>query len=145
MKASHLRIPFSYDVDAVSTATGLECLDESLADQGGKDEADINTLVKRFGITGTVPVLDRVPLDSDFVGNVDYHSALNALIEADNAFMELPADLRTRFNHNAGDFVKFCSDEANRDELIKLGLVPKPPDPSAPLLVEIAEKPAAGS
>lgn len=65
---------------------------------------------------------------------------MNALIAADDSFMELPADLRARFDHNPGKFVDFCSDAKNRDELIKLGLVPKPADPAGPILVQIKEK-----
>jgi Chlamydia-phage Chp2 scaffold (Chlamy_scaf) len=52
---------------------------------------------------------------------------LNAVIAADAAFMQLPADIRTRFNNDAGAFVDFCSDENNRAEAEKLGLVPATP------------------
>lgn len=133
-----LRQPNAYDVEEVSTVTGLTCLDESLTVQDHAEDADINTLVKRFGITGEIPVLDRVPIQEDFVKAVDYHTALNAMIEADRAFMELPADLRKRFDHDAGKFVAFCSDEKNRDEMINLGLIEKPV-PVAPLEVRVVE------
>lgn len=138
-KAILVRSPFAYDADAVSNSTGLACLDESLTDQSGKDDADINTLVRRFGLTGHIPVLDRVPLQSDFVQLTDYHSALNALIAADETFMSLPADLRSRFDHDAGKFVEFCSNPDNRDELLNLGLIDKVVEP-VPMKVEVVNK-----
>lgn len=134
MAKTLVRGVFMYDGDAVSEATGLACRDVSLTSQEDKEDADINVLVRRFGVTGEIPVLDRLPLIEDFVGLTDYHSAMNALVEADRTFMELPAELRARFDHNAGKFVDFCSDEKNRDELVKLGLVEsgaKAPDPAA--------------
>ena len=36
--------------------------------------------------------------------------------------MTMPADVRARFNNDPALFVDFCSDEANLDEMRKLGL-----------------------
>ena len=45
--------------------------------------------------------------------------------------MQLPADVRTRFNNDAGALVDFVSDDANRAEAEKLGLVlPKASEPN---------------
>ena len=65
----------------------------------------------------------RTPQYGDFIEATDYHTALNAVRAADAAFMELPADIRTRFNNDAGAFVDFVSDDSNRAEAEKLGLV----------------------
>lgn len=135
-----VRGAFAYDFEKVSDETGLVCDDESLADQSQLEDSDINVLVRRFGVTGQMPVLERLPIQADFVKPMDYHSALNALMQADSAFNELPAELRSRFDHDPGKFVEFCSDEKNRPELIDLGLVPKDPGPAAPVLVEVVSK-----
>lgn len=119
-----LRTPYNYDTMAASNECALECLDPSLAQQHAKDESDINTIVKRFGLTGELPSGVRMPEYGDFTGATDYHSSLNAVRAADAAFMQLPAHIRTRFNNDAGAFVDFCSDENNRAEAEKLGLVP---------------------
>lgn len=118
-----VRSLFAYDADAVSLETGLECRDKSLTVQDQRDEADINVLVERFGLTGQLPQNVRMPTYGDFEGVGDYHAALNALKAAEAAFMEMPADVRKRFDNNAGLFVDFCSDPKNREEAIKLGLV----------------------
>lgn len=141
-----VRSPFGYDADAVSDMTGLMCLDPTMANQAEKEECDINTLVKRFGLTGTIPQLEKLPLQMEYVAAMTYQESLNAIIEADASFMELPADLRSRWNHDPGQFVDFCSKEENRAELIKMGLIAAPPPPAPPvepLLVRVMpEKPA---
>lgn len=128
-----LRAYLSYDPDEASNAAGLACDDVSRTRQADAKDADINTIVKNFGLTGTVPAGVRVPTygDFDFVG--DYRSAIEAIRSADASFMAMPADVRSRFDNDPARFVDFCSDPANVDELRKLGLaVPAPETPPPP-------------
>lgn len=118
-----LRTPYNYDVNEASDASALVCEDPSLAQQHAKDECDINTIVRRFGLTGELPSNVRTPQYGDFSDATDYHTALNAVRAADAAFMQLPADVRTRFNNDPGALVDFVSDDNNRAEAEKLGLV----------------------
>ena len=69
----------NYDAKALSTETGLRCMDVSLAVQSQKDEADINTIVRNFGVTGKLPVGIRVPTYGDFDGVSDYREAIEAV------------------------------------------------------------------
>lgn len=118
-----LRTPYNYDVDAVSNETGLDCSDSpSLAKQSFADECDINTIVRNFGLTGQLPDPVRPPQYGDFEGIFDYQTALNAVIAADAAFMEMNADVRARFHNDPALFVDFCSNPANAEEMVKLGL-----------------------
>ena len=55
MKSVFLRSSFNYDRDAASNETALECLDESKAIQSAEEESNINTIVRRFGISGELP------------------------------------------------------------------------------------------
>lgn len=123
-----VRTEFNYDRRKASKESALVCQDKSLTQQHQKDEADINVIVKRFGLTGEVPSNIRIPQYGDFTGISDYHTAMQAIKVADEAFMSLPANLRKRFNNNPEEFVSFCSDEKNREEAIKLGLVKKKDD-----------------
>lgn len=118
-----LRTPYNYDTNQVSDETGLFCDEPSLAQQNAKEECDINTIVRRFGLTGELPTGVRAPQYGDFTEATDYHTAMNAVISANNAFMQMPADIRARFNNDAGAFVDFCSDDKNRDEAKELGLI----------------------
>ncbi|QXP07954.1 MAG: internal scaffolding protein [Arizlama microvirus] len=121
--AVFLRTPYNYDTMEASDASALLCEDPSLAQQHARDECDINTIVRRFGLTGELPSNVRTPQYGDFLEASDYHTSLNAVRAADAAFMQLSADIRTRFNNDAGAFVDFVSDDSNRAEAEKLGLV----------------------
>lgn len=128
MKAPFLRTEFNYDMLAASNVSALDCQDASLAVQESRDECDINTILKRFGLTGQLPQGVRAPQYGDFEGVADYQSALNAVIAADDAFMQMPYFIRDRFHNDPAAFVDFCSKEENRAEAEKLGLVvPKAP------------------
>lgn len=119
-----MRVKQAYDdFMAESDNTGLMCVDPSLAIQSAREEVDINTIVRRFGLTGQLPTDLRAPTYGDFTAVVDYQTALNAVIAADAAFMQMPAHVRERFANDTQKFVEFASDEANRDEMRKLGLL----------------------
>lgn len=98
--------------------------------QSFKEEADINTIVRRFGLTGELPKDVRMPVHGDFTNLPDFRAAQDALVSARESFQEMPANVRARFHNDAAEFIDFCSDKNNRDEAIKLGLVPRPEDPA---------------
>ena len=123
MKAPFLRTPYNYDTIAASNESGLACEEPSLAQQQFKDETDINNILRQFNITGILPEAPLSPRYGDFTGIVDYHTALNAVIAAEDGFMELPADLRARFQNDPENLINFLNDESNKDEAIKLGLI----------------------
>lgn len=124
------RNPFNYDADAASAATGLVMTEPSMTQQQFKEETDINTIVKRFGITGQVPTSIRMPSYMDFSEVVDYQSALNTMLSAEQSFLQLPSSVRERFGGDPGKFVEFCSDDRNIEEARRLGLVPNLPIPT---------------
>lgn len=123
MKIPFLRSPFNYDRDAASNDSGLECLDPTMAQQQFREECDINTIMERFGRTGELIAPVRMPQYGDFDGVNDYHSAMNAIVEAQSAFDSLPAKIRARFGNDPAEFLDFVYNEENRDEAIRLGLV----------------------
>jgi len=105
----------------------LHCKDPSRAIQSQAAEADINTIVRNFGVTGRVPQAVRLPEYGDFSGIDDYQSALHAVMDAERSFMALPAAVRSKFQNNPQAFASFCLDPANLEELRKLGLAASPP------------------
>lgn len=108
-----------------SDATGLDCsVEPSLAKQSFAEECDINTIVRRFGISGELPENVRMPTFGDYTDVVDFKTAMDAMALAHEAFDAMPAEVRYRFKNSPQEFVEFCSDEKNRDEAVKLGLVP---------------------
>jgi len=122
---------FNYDRDAVSLATGLVCTSTSRTQQSSIEEADINTIVRRFGVTGQLPQGLRMPSYGDFSGVWDYQTAQNALRSAQEAFNALPAEVRDLFSNDPGEFLEFASDPDNLPDLRDMGLAPPAP-PAAP-------------
>lgn len=117
-----IRSAFNYSMDYASLQSGLQCDDPTLAQQQFKEECDINTIVERFGLTGELPNNLRVPITEQFADIVDYQTALNTLREADDAFMEMPANIREQFGNDAGRFVDFVSDPKNIKQCREWGL-----------------------
>lgn len=128
--APFFRLPFDGLQSHYSTLSGLEC-GEGLTHQSFKDECDINIIIKRLDLSGFLHERGgRVPQFLDVSQVPDYHSALNQVIYAQSLFDDLPADLRTRFRNDPGEFVAFCSDPSNAVEAVSLGLaVPREPSP----------------
>jgi len=115
------------------TASVIDVYPPSLTQQSQAEEADINTIVRRFGLTGHMPQSVRAPTWGDFDGVWDYRTALEAISEANNAFMEYPAAVRARFENDPAQFVDFCSDPANLGEMASLGLaIPRQTSSQAP-------------
>jgi len=126
-----VRVPYQYDADKASLESGLACRDGTRTQQQFKDECDINTIAKNFGITGRLPENIRAPQFGDFTDVGDYQGAVNAAQRAMHSFMQLPAETRYRFENNPQLLLEFCANPHNRDEAVKLGLVDAPPVPAS--------------
>jgi len=103
----------------------VECVPEgeSLTEQGHAASADINTIMHRAERTGQVQVTAASAMYGDFTAVGDYQSALEAVRMAQAAFMSLDPAIRERFGNDPGRLLAFLSDESNRPEAEKLGLV----------------------
>lgn len=110
----------------------LFCNDPSLAVQSQKDEADINTILKNFGVTGTVNVPAVLPSYGDYDGIDDYRTAVEAVRAAEASFAALPSNVRDRFHNDPGAFLEFVENPSNKDELRTLGLTKDGPTPETP-------------
>lgn len=117
------KTPYNHDREQESAKTGTPNDEPSMTKQEFAEECDINTIVRRFGLLGELPTSFRMPAYDDYTGVNDYHTALNIVRQAGENFMELPAELRARFGNDPQKFLEFCSDEANRAEAAKLGLL----------------------
>jgi len=137
IKAPFLRTPYNYDTNAASNESGVHCEDASLAQQHYKDECDINNILRQFNVTGILPETPLSPRYGDFTGISDYQTALNAVLAAEDEFMSLPANIRTRFDNDPNNLINFLADESNRAEAEKLGLVDQKTEASVqPKIVE---------
>lgn len=134
-KVPFLRTAYNYDRDKASDESGLDCsVEASMTQQSFAEECDINVLVARFGLGQALPVGMVPPTYGDFSGVDDYQSALDAIISAQERFMQMPAQVRSRFHNDPQEFVEFCSDAKNQDEAVKLGL-------ALPQIADLAKQP----
>lgn len=106
---------------------GFKTEGRSLTQQSFKDECDINKLIKRLvDPNETVDLRDlsknapRMPLWGDFSAVPDVHTAHDIFLQAEAAFMTLPAAVRARFNNSPVELLAFTENPANREEVKKL-------------------------
>jgi len=120
---SRVKNPITYDRDKNSDLAKFVFVRPSRTQQSFRDECDINNILRKFNVTGQLPIGSVQPQYGDFSGITDYQSALNAVMAAQDSFFQLPAKVRARFDNDPALFVDFASDEANKDELKALGLL----------------------
>lgn len=142
---SRVKNPITYDRDKNSDLAKLVFTSPSRTKQSFRDECDINNILRQFNVTGQLPVGSVQPQYGDFSGITDYQSALNAVMAAQDSFLELPAKVRAKFDNDPAVFLDFVSDEANKDELKALGLLRQETaqavvsSPSEPVSGELAQ------
>lgn len=89
-------------------------------------ESDVNQIVKRHIAYGVpLPVGGRPPTYGDFTSGLDFHTAMNRVTEAEQAFDALPAHVRAHCRNDPGELLDLVYDPARADELTKLGLLPE--------------------
>lgn len=112
-----------------SDQNGTEITEPSLTQQSMTEQADINWIVHNFMPTA-LPQNVRIPMSGDFTELTDYREALHQIHEAENSFMQMPAELRSRLKNDPQQFIDYCADPKNLEEMRKLGLaVPAPKEP----------------
>lgn len=110
--------------------------DDPITQQQFKNECDINYIVNRYLQTGYVnPMLVRngQPVFGDVSTIQGYKESLDQIQEADYMFMQLPAKIRDRFQHDPLKLLEFVANNDNYEEAVSLGLV----EPSAHLPLDV--------
>lgn len=97
---------------------------ESLTEQQHVDKVDVNQIIKRYRSGHEITHLNKkAGVYADLSQMQDYNVMLNQIMNANQAFDDLPAELRSRFNNNPAELIQFLADPKNSDEAVKLGLV----------------------
>jgi hypothetical protein len=98
-----LRTVYNYDRDEVSKNTALVCDDETLAQQNFRDETDLNIMIRKYGVL-PVSEVNWKEFDATVIPQ-DYQQLQNMLREADQAFMDLPAEVRKAADNDPQKFL----------------------------------------
>lgn len=92
---------------------------QTIVQQHFKEEVNINTIMRRFGVTGQMPEFLPQGMYGDFTGIEDYDDAVSRIERANDAFMALPAEVRERFDNDPSQLIRAAS-ISSEDEFGKL-------------------------
>lgn len=117
-----------------SDRKGLSFAKPSRTKQSEKDACDINLIVPKIArgeIINHINTSGAQYADLTSYGT-SYHENLNAIINANNSFMQLPSNIRKKFDNDPASFLDFINDASNYDEAVSLGLINKKVEVSSP-------------
>lgn len=123
-------------------STDFETVGKSATRQEFKEECDINVVVDRhLKIGGVITPQEFSEEMVVLPDNFDYHEALNAVIAADEAFGQLPADIRSAHDNDAGKFLKFTDSKDFVEGRLDIYGASIAPTAAAEPALEASEKP----
>lgn len=104
----------------------------SLTRQEFAEECDINVIMERYERTGVIDhTSNRAPFYFNYEGDIpDLQTAMQIRIDAERAFMTLPAKVRKEFDNDPVKFVEFATDPDNLDQMREWELAPPAPPPA---------------
>lgn len=100
---------------------------EGRTEQSHAGEADINQIMAR---ARRGELMDFAPEHEPHYGDAtgpQYLEANIIIANANSMFEDLPAKIRSKFNHNPAQFLEFVQNPENAEEAFKLKLTTKPP------------------
>lgn len=102
----------------------MDNFEPTLTKQCFQEECNIDSILAKYSNTGVIDHLKMTQGNyGDFLDVQDYHTSVNQVVEAQEMFMSLPAQLRARFQNDPGMFLDFVSKDENQLEMAKLGLL----------------------
>jgi len=98
--------------------------DPGVTEQHHRDVCDINYIIAKFSPDALALHAQQYNGQyGDFSELPDYHTALSTVRQIDDLFMNVPADIRAKFNNDPGSFIQFVENPDNRDAMAELGLI----------------------
>jgi len=104
-----------------------------------KNDVNMTNIIKKYQQSHIAPPLSKPGKYLDFREFPrTFSQALEALDAVQDTFDALPSEVRSKFRNNPQELLDFVSDPQNKEEGIKLGLIPKPIPPPRDLAKDIA-------
>lgn len=104
-----------YTQAEISDLTAVRDSGDSIVQQAFRDELDINNIIKRYGLTGQLPLGPQAGFYADLAGVFDYDSAVERVSRADEAFMALPPELREKFENSPARLVEYVRSHSEEE------------------------------
>lgn len=115
----------------------------SRTQQQFKKDCDVNEIVAKFKRTGSITHIKNTQegVYADLTTlPVDLQEARQIVLQAEQSFAAMPAQLRQRFGHDPKNLIEFLENPQNDDEAVKLGLKTRPrPQPPNEVLNTLKE------
>lgn len=122
------------DLEAVDAVSPKEfCVVEPRRDDDGniiyateqshKDACDVNKIIEKYDRTGILTHVTKFEGKFGDLTKIDFKEMSDKVAGAHSMFMNLPANIRNRFENDPGELLGFMEDPNNREEAIELGLV----------------------
>lgn len=129
---------------SVHPTTGEEI--PSMTRQEFQEECDVNAIMARYENTpGGWPFAPPVENYVDFTAvPQNLQEAMSMMMEADAAFMRLPAKVRSEFDNDPLRFAEYAADAKNLPRLREYGLAEPEKVPEPPIKVEMVNPAPAG-
>lgn len=115
----------------------------SLTSQSFADEVNINKIMARVEKGQIVLGSDGMPFYGDVSELGGLQEALIKVQEAEELFMQFPAETREVFENDPLKMVQFLEDPSNKEKAIQLGLVKPKPEVVTPPVPEPGANPPA--
>lgn len=116
----------------VQLETAIDTGTRTVVQQHFQDEVDVNTIVRRFGLTREMPAGVAGGVYGDFTDISDYDSALARIRRADEGFMTLPPEVRERFGNDPSLLVRAASELSEAEFVEALKFEQTPPSGGIP-------------
>ncbi len=82
-----------------------------------KDDCDIDKIMHRFEVSGTISHLAKFEgVYADF-SDFDFHAQTTKLAEGETIFAALPAEIRREFSQSPAEFFAYVNDPENLEDL----------------------------
>ena len=105
-----------------------------------KESCDINNMLAKYQQTGNLPLMKQNPIYGDFSEPTTYQEAQNTLIVAQQQFDGLPSEIRKQFDNDPEQFLEFCNDPKNANQMRKMGILEQPEIPDKIVQTKTEEK-----
>lgn len=95
---------------------------EGRTEQAHAGETDINVIMAKARKGEHSEYINDHEGNYGFATRENFFEANILIATANTMFEELPSQLRSRFNHDPGQFLEFVQDPKNKEEMVKLKL-----------------------
>lgn len=102
----------------------IDCSEPKLTDQSFKNQCDINVIMANYaktGVFGHVNSSEPKYIDNSNIPSLE--QAFEVVYAAEEAFYELPADIRKLMDNDPSQLENFISNKENAELLLKHGVL----------------------